>query len=166
MLIPPLTVAYRMGLDVEVPAPPDLNPHIDAAQYDDAEVVGSDDYRREELNEYLDAGAWVDAWAEWEATTDLRLDEYEIIRDLGLFEDFDFFWDDFADRVGYHAPGIPEDWQEKQYHPDLDTWNTVSGINAALTELGQIVSDILKDDYIEWESAFEPPDDLPDFEED
>lgn len=153
-----------MGLDVAVPDPPDLNPHVDATDYDDAEVVGSDDYRREELTEYLEAGAWADAWEEWQGVTELGDGEYEIIADLGLVGEFDFFWDDFADRVGYHAPGIPEDWQEKQYHSALDTWNTVSSINASLTELGQIVSDILKEDYIEWESEFEAPDDLPEFE--
>jgi hypothetical protein len=39
----------------------------------------------------------------------------------------------------------------------------VSGINAALTELGQQVCDVLKSDYIDWEASYDAPDDLPDF---
>lgn len=42
---------------------------------------------------------------------------------------------------------------------------TVSAINAGLTELGQIVCETLKEEYIDWEADFEAPDDLPDFEE-
>ena len=154
-----------MSLDVEVPDPPSLEAGVDASDYDDAEVVGADDYRREEHEEYLWAGAWAEAFEEWAAHTDLSEDEFAIARELDLFDSFDFFWDDFADRVGYHAPGIPEDWKERNYHPELDSWGTVSSINAALTELGQVVSEVLKEEYIEWESSFEAPDDLPDFSE-
>ncbi len=152
-----------MPLDVERPDPPSLDTEIDAAEYDDAEVSGADDYRRDELQAFLKEGAWADAWAEWTRSTQLTESEYQIARELELLAEFDFFWDDFASRVGYHAPGIPEDWQTRDYHPDLDTWETVSAINAALTELGQIVSDILKDDYIDWEADYDAPDDLPDF---
>ena len=154
-----------MSLDVEVPEPPSLEAGVDASDYDDAEVVGADDYRREELEEYLRAGAWVEAFDEWAAHTDLSDEEFAVAREMDLFAGFDFFWDDFADRVGYHAPGIPEDWKEREYHPDLDSWGTVSSINASLTELGQVVSEVLKEEYVEWESAFEAPDDLPDFSE-
>ena len=72
-------------------------------------------------------------------------------------------WDDFADRVGYHAPGIPEDWKVRDIHPDIDSWNAVSSINASLTELGQVVCDVLESEYVDWEAEFEAPDDLPDF---
>lgn len=153
-----------MGLDVDVPDPPSLDPEIDAAAYDDAEVVGADDYRREDLEGFLRDGAWTDAWAEWAEHTELDEDEYAVIQDLELIAEFDFFWDSFAERVGYHAPGIPEDWKERGVHPDLDSWSMVSSINASLTELGQIVCDILKDTYIDWETDYEAPDDLPDFE--
>ena len=153
-----------MSLDVPVPDPPELEPGVEASEYDDADVVGADDYRREELGEFLREGAWRDAWTQWSAGTVLTEDQYRIARDLGLLSEFDFFWDDFADRVGYHAPGIPEDWREREYHPDLDTWEAVSSINAALTELGQVVSDVLKDDYVDWESSFDAPDDLPEFD--
>jgi len=152
-----------MSLDVEEPASPSLSPNADVSEYEDADVQG-DDYRRDELEEYLEDGAWADAFEEWAAHTDLDEEEYAIARDLEMFEEFDFFWDSFADRVGYHAPGIPEDWKARDYHPEIDSWNTVSGINAAMTEFGQIVCDVLEDEYIDWEGEYEAPDDLPDFE--
>ena len=151
-----------MGLDVERPAPPRLNVGRNAEEYEDA-TVGGDEYRREELQEFLDKGAWAEAFDEWAATAELTEGEWTVARDLELVGRFDFFWDDFADRVGYHAPGIPEDWRERDLHPDLDSWGTVSGINAGLTELGQIVCEILKDEYVDWEAQYDAPDDLPDF---
>ena len=152
-----------MPLDVPAPDPPRLDPGVDASQYDDAEVQG-EDYRREELDGFLRDGAWAEAWERWAEDTELTAAEFAVADDLGLFEQFDFFWDDFADRVGYHAPGLPEDWRERDLHPDLDSWSTVSSINASLTELGQVVSEVLKADYVDWEAAFEPPEDLPDFD--
>jgi hypothetical protein len=152
-----------MSLDVEEPAPPSLSTNVDVSEYEDADVHG-DDYRRDELEAFLEDGAWVDAFAEWAAHTDLDEEEYAVARDLDMFEEFDFFWDSFADRVGYHAPGIPEDWKARDYHPEIDSWNTVSGINAAMTEFGQIVCDVLEDEHIDWEGEYEAPDDLPDFE--
>lgn len=152
-----------MTLDVDSPDPPSLSTNVDASQYEDADVQG-DDYRRDELETYLEDGAWEDAFAEWADHTDLDETEYAIARDLGMFAEYDFFWDSFAERVGYHAPGIPEDWKERDYHPDVDSWNTVSGINAALTEFGQVVCDVLETDYIDWEGEYEAPDDLPDFD--
>ncbi|WP_327052485.1 hypothetical protein [Halomicrococcus gelatinilyticus] len=152
-----------MGLDVETPSPPSLATEVDASQYEDADVQG-DDYRRDELEEFLRDGAWAEAFERWAERTVLDEREFETARDLDLFSEFDFFWDDFADRVGYHAPGLPEDWQERDIHPDLDSWNAVSSINAAMTELGQTICDVLADDYIDWEAEYEAPDDLPDFD--
>jgi hypothetical protein len=154
-----------MSLDVEAVDPPELDPDVDASDYDDAEVVGTTDYRREEINGFLQNGAWAEAWKQWTHGTELTRAEYEIARELELFERFDFFWDAFAERVGYHAPGLPEDWQEREIHPELDSWSKVSSINASLTELGQIVSEVLKADYVDWEAEYEPPEDLPDFGE-
>jgi hypothetical protein len=151
-----------MSLAVETPAPPTLETGIDADEYDDAEV-GGDEYRREELQELLETGAWDEAFEQWAADTDMTEAEFAIVRDLDLVERFDFFWDDFAGRVGYHAPGLPEDWKERDIHPDLDSWGAISSINAGLTELGQTVCDVLKDEYIDWEADYEAPDDLPDF---
>ena len=151
-----------MSLDVEIPEPPQLEAAVDPDEYDDLDVQ-EDDYRREELATFLHEGAWEDAFTRWAAETDLSESEFGVVEDLGLIDEFDFFWDDFADRVGYHAPGIPENWRERDIHHDLDSWGAVSAINAAMTELGQEVCDVLKDEYIDWEAEFEAPDDLPDF---
>lgn len=151
-----------MSLNVEMPEPPELR-EIDPSEYEDADVVGDTDYRRDELEGFLRDGAWDQAWDEWAAHTDVDEEEFVVVRDLGMIQQFDFFWDAFAERVGYHAPGLPEDWKERDLHPDLDSWSTVSSINAGMTELGQVVCDVLKDVYIDWESDYEPPDDLPDF---
>lgn len=151
-----------MSLDIEPPDPPELDAK-DPAEYDDVEVVAETNYHREELGQFLREGAWEQAWDEWAGDTALTEEEYAVAADLDLLAEFDFFWDDFADRVGYHAPGLPEDWRERDLHPELDSWSTVSSINASLTELGQIISDVLKDGYVDWEAEYEAPDDLPDF---
>ncbi len=151
-----------MGVTADTPDPPELQ-STDPNEYDDTQVFEDSDYKREEIEEYLQAGAWNQAFVEWEEGTSMDGSEFQIVTDLGLIEEFDFFWDSYAERVGYHAPGIPENWQEMDIHPDLDSWGTVSGINAGLTELGQMVCDVLKDEYIEWETEYEAPDDLPDF---
>ncbi|PSP27343.1 hypothetical protein BRC65_06505 [Halobacteriales archaeon QH_2_65_14] len=151
-----------MTLDVDTPDPPELSSAVDADEYDDVDVQGQD-YRREELQEFLRDGAWEEAFSRWATETDLDEEAFAIVQDLGLVQEFDFFWDSFADRVGYHGPGLPENWREREIHPDLDSWGTVSGINAGLTELGQLVCEVLKDEYIDWEADYEAPDDLPDF---
>ena len=151
-----------MGLDVDTPPVPELE-EVDPNEYDDAEIVGDTDYKREELEAFLRDGAWERAFNEWAEHTDLDEREFGIAVDLRMFAEFDFFWDDHADRVGYHAPGIPEDWKERDYHPELDEWSTVSSLNASLTEFGQVVCDVLKEEYVDWESEYEPPEDLPDF---
>ncbi len=151
-----------MSLDVDVPEPPELE-EMNPNEYEDAEIIGETDYRRDELETYLADGAWETAFEEWADTTDMTPETFDIVLDLDLLEQFDFFWDSHADRVGYHAPGIPETWKEQNYHPDLQSWGTVSSINASLTELGQLVCEVLKDEYIDWETEYEAPDDLPDF---
>jgi hypothetical protein len=152
-----------MTLDVETPAPPELSA-VDPNEYEDATVSATDDYRREELSGFLEDGAWEEAFARWAATAAVTESEWAIVEELDLIARFDFFWDDFADRVGYHAPGLPEDWREREIHPELDSWGTVSSINAGLTELGQVVSEVLKEEYVDWEADYEAPEDLPDFD--
>ncbi|WP_181691849.1 hypothetical protein [Natronomonas sp. LN261] len=151
-----------MTLDVDRPDPPELE-ETDPNDYDDAEVVGDTDYKREELESLLREGAWEQAFEEWTEDTDLDEREFAIVAELDMIQHFDFFWDAFADRVGYHAPGIPEDWKERALHPGLSSWETVSGINAAMAELGETISRTLKRDYIDWETEYEAPEDLPDF---
>ena len=149
-------------LQVETPPPPSLN-SVDPSEYDDADVGGDDDYRRADLEKFLREGAWEEAFERWAESASISESEWAVVRDLELVERFDFFWDDFADRVGYHAPGLPEDWKERDLHPDLDSWGAVSAINAGLTELGQIACEVLKEQYVDWEAEFDAPDDLPDF---
>jgi len=151
-----------MALTAEPPDPPELEA-TDPNEYEDTQVDDGTDYRREEIEEYLREGAWERAFEEWTEHTDMDEYEFRIVVDLGLIERFDFFWDSHAERVGYHAPGLPENWKERDIHPDLDSWGTVSAINAGLTELGQVVCDVLKDVYIDWETEYDAPDDLPDF---
>ena len=155
-------VVPTMSFEVDTPEPPTLR-QVDPNEYEDAEVVGGTDYKRDEISQYLEQGAWEQAWNIWLEQSEMDEHEFQIMFDLDMIAQFDFFWDSFAERVGYHAPGIPEDWKERDFHPDLNSWARVSSINAGLTELGQVVSDVLKDEYIEWESDYEPPDDLPDF---
>ena len=154
-------VGDNMGLNVEAPDPPEL-PEMDADDHDDVDVQGTD-YRREELEAFLAEGAWEEGFEAWAAETDLGEPAFGIASELGLFQRYDFFWDDFADRVGYHTPGLPEDWRERDLHPELDSWETVSAINAALAALGDTVSRTLKSEYVDWEADFEAPDDLPEF---
>ncbi|MFC7077591.1 hypothetical protein [Haloarcula halophila] len=151
-----------MTLDVPTPEPPALSPAAGTDEYDDVSVDG-DDYRREELATALEDGAWAQAFDEWAADTVLDAEAWTIVRDLELIAEFDFFWDSFAGRVGYHAPGLPENWRERELHPELGSWETVSGINAALTELGQTVCDVLAEDYLDWEADEVVDDDLPEF---
>ena len=152
-----------MGLDVDTPEPPSLRDERDVQEYDDVDVMAEGDYRRDELESFLRDGAWEEAFGQWTEHAEMDETEFNIARDLDLFREFDFFWDDFAGRVGYHAPGLPEDWKQRDLHPDIDSWSTVSSINAGLTEFGQTVCDVLADHYIDWESEFEAPDDLPEF---
>lgn len=151
-----------MGLDVDPPDPPTLSTDVDADEYDDVDVQGQE-YRRDEIEETLTDSAWEAAFGEWAEHTDVTDEEYAIIRDLDMVAEFDFFWDSFAGRVGYHAPGLPEDWKERSIHPELDSWEQVSSINAGLTELGQIVSEVVKDRNPDWEADYEAPEELPDF---
>jgi len=151
-----------MSLDVSPPDRPELASAVDTADYDDVDVQG-DEYRRDELAEALEAGAWETAFEEWADETSLGESAWDIVTDLDLIAEFDFFWDSFAGRVGYHAPGLPENWRERELHPDLQSWETVSGINAALTERGQVVCDVLADESLDWEAEEVDAGDLPDF---
>jgi len=151
-----------MSLDVATPDRPTLSAAVDTTEYDDVDVQG-DEYRREELDEALAAGAWETAFEQWAADAAIDESTWEIVTDLDLIAEFDFFWDSFAGRVGYHAPGLPENWRERELHPALQSWETVSGINAGMTELGQVVCDVLADEYLDWEADEVDAGDLPDF---
>lgn len=152
-----------MTLDVETPHPPELNPTRDVTEYDDVDAGGGE-YHREELEAFLKDGAWERAFNEWSDHTDLDESEFAVVDDLEMVREFDFFWDEFANRVGYHAPGLPENWREHELHPELDSWNTVSGINAAMAELGGIVASVLETEHVDWDSDPDVPEDLPEYD--
>ena len=123
-----------MSLDATTPDPPDLSPAVDPEEYEDADLGGvsdedgamhdeadPNDYRRSEIADALTAGAWAEAFGRWAATAKIDEETWEVVDDLDLVAEFDFFWDGFAGRIGYHAPGVPEDWKEREYHPDLES---------------------------------------------
>lgn len=142
-----------MDRDRDIPPPPTL----DAAE--------DDEYHRGEIQIALEDGAWEAAFQDWLATTDIEADAFEIAEDLDLFDDFDFFWDDFAQRVGFFAPGIPDDWEHAGYHDELTSWRQASSINGSLAELGQTVCDVLQEDYLDLEEEDWGDDlDLPSFD--
>ncbi len=76
-----------MGLEVDPPKPPELE-FVDPNEYEDATITGDGateiDYRREELQTFLEEGAWEEALEEWLGDTDLGEREYLIARDLDL----------------------------------------------------------------------------------
>lgn len=141
-----------MSLDVSPPPVPTLDNETD------------DEYRRGDLEIYLHDGAWEDAFNRWAGETDMDARTFGVATDLELFQRFDFFWDEIAQRVGYSAPGIPDDWQQHEYHEELTSWEDVSTINAELAEFGQTVCDVLKVEYIDWEDDEYGDDlDLPEY---
>ena len=142
-----------MSLNVDVPPPPSLDP-----------VESDESYHRVDLGEFLEAGAWESAFTTWAEHTTLTESEFAVVVDLEMIQQFDFFWDDFVSRVGYHAPGLPEDWRERELHPALDSWETASTINASLAELGSRTSTILTEEYVDWDTDSAVGEDLPDFE--
>jgi len=145
-----------MTLDIEAPDPPELDPAGDGGD--------PEDYRREVLADFLRDGAWERAFDDWRDRTDLDAAAFGVVDDLDMIERFDFFWDEFAGRVGFHAPGLPEDWRERDLHPDLNSWETASTINADMADLGRTVADLLTEEYVDWEGDDAVGEDLPDFE--
>jgi hypothetical protein len=100
----------------------------------------TDDHRREELEGLLREGAWQGAFEEWAEHTLLTDAEFEAVRDLGLVERFDLYWDPATDEVGYRAPTLDDAEREAFDDPD--------GIEAELDSLGRVVSEPLENDYL------------------
>lgn len=139
-----------MGLDVDTPPPPELA--TDQSTPDaDTRIDAGADVHRADLEAALHDGAWERGFEEWAAHTDLDETEWGAVTDLGLLEEFDFFWDGSEGRVGYSSPGIPPNWRQTDLHPALDSWSTVSSVNAALSELGDTVAAVLTQDYVDWD---------------
>ena len=134
-----------MSLDVPVPDPPSLHgpqPRGDYEAIDNPVEYPEDDYRREELEEFLASGAWNDAFEEWASGTSLTTSDFEVVLEYGLVQEFDFYWDPQTDEVGFRSPTLPE-----EAHDDLDA-GTADEVELELDTLGRVVSEMLENDYL------------------
>ena len=141
-----------MSLTIEPPRPP-------APSVGDVDSYEADRYRHGDLFEYLEQGAWEEAFNQWALDTGLTEQEYTIARELDLFADFEFVWDDEAEVVDYRPPELPEDWLEREVHPDLASIEQADTVEDELDDLGDIVAGTLTVYYVEWEDqkdAFGP----------
>lgn len=138
-----------MTLEVEPPHPPDLTTSVRPGDDQGSPTME----RRADIEAMLHDSAWKGAFADWRGHTDLLEAEWQIVLDLELIQEFDFWWDGAAEQIRYTPPVIPEDWRDRDLHPELDEWATVSAINSALDELGQIVADLLEAEYVGWGGA-------------
>ncbi|MFW6376557.1 MAG: hypothetical protein ACOC0F_01145 [archaeon] len=145
-----------MQLPASVPEPPDLEPHD--PDWNDESAYESVDHRRDEIQAVLEDGVWERALHEWAEHADWDETDFGIARDLDLFEAFDFSWDPDSERIEYHTPEVPDDWQERDLHPALDSWTVVSKIDVGLADLGRAVSELIQAEYVDWESPFPDPD--------
>ncbi|WP_277555258.1 hypothetical protein [Halobaculum limi] len=130
-----------MALEVEVPESPSLRGPQSRGEYDAVDVGDeevTDDYRRAEVRTALRAGAWRDGFEEWAETTYLTTEEFETVRDLRLFEEFDFYWVPASGDVGYRAPTVPDDNRDR--FPD----GGANGVDEELDGLGRTVSAVLE----------------------
>ncbi|MDS0474271.1 hypothetical protein [Natrinema sp. 1APR25-10V2] len=137
-----------MTLDVETPEPPTLRGPQDPGDYDavdEPDERTGDSTRRENLADFLEAGAWEDAFDEWAADTYMNESEFRAVRELGLLEELDFYWNPSAEDVGYRVPTVPEDLTTQ--YDDIDE-GEVEDVQDELAELGRTVSEVLENDYI------------------
>ena len=146
----PLSVErYSMSLNVEIPEPPALDSPQDPGDYDAVvepdERVG-DSTPRDALAAFLQEGAWEAGFDEWRDHTYMTVDEFQLVRELELIDEFDFYWNVAAEDVGYRAPAVPTDLPES--YVDTFERGEIQGIEEELDELGRTVSDVLETDYI------------------
>jgi hypothetical protein len=140
-----------MALDVETPDPPDLTMRGTPSDYHPGEDGrGSGDFRREELEAMLKDGAWSEAFEEWGEYTDLDDEEVRAVADLGLFREFDFYWDPDDETLRYDGPLLPDDWRERAPE-SLRTTSQRSRVETELDDLGRTVLEELQDTYLDWD---------------
>jgi len=89
-------------------------------------------------------GHWEDALEDWR--DELKEADVELVERIGLLDEYEFFWDDSFDRVGYEAPSLPKDWKTRDYADDIESWAQVSRINVAMSDLGQAVRELVEDE--------------------
>lgn len=146
-----------MGLDVDVPDPPQLSNRGLPPELESVETVGgAGNLRREELEGILESGAWHEAFQEWAEYTDLTEDEFRLVRELGLIERLDIFWDPAEAQLRFVPLDLPDDWSERADVADVDALR--SKLEIELANLGQTVVEMLEDGYVDWDS--EETDDL------
>jgi hypothetical protein len=132
-----------MPLDVDVPDAPSLRGPQFRGEYEAIDMTDqepADDYRREVLEDFLEEGAWQDAFEEWTEFTALSAEEFRTVRDQELIERFDFYWDPATDEVGYRAPSLADDERAGFDDPD--------GVEGELDSLARVVSEVLENDYL------------------
>ncbi len=137
-----------MTLDVEVPEPPTLHGSQDPREYNVVEEPDErtgDNARREALADFLASGAWEEAFDEWAADTYMNESEFRAVRERGLLEELDFYWNPAAEDVGYRAPTVPDDLAAA--YDDIDE-DEIEDVQDELDELGRTVSEVLENDYI------------------
>jgi len=142
-----------MTLEVDAPRPPDLTMNVPDAEEGDR----PESEHRAEIEGMLENAAWPRAFGEWSEHTDLTEADWAIVLDLELIEQFDFYWNADDEQIRYESPTIPEDWEDRDIHPDLRTYVQVSAINDSLDALGQTVTDLLQQEYVDWNTV-EPSD--------
>ncbi|WP_336361196.1 hypothetical protein [Haladaptatus sp. ZSTT2] len=134
-----------MALDVLIPDPPSLSGPQSRGAYeaiDNPVENPEDDYRREELATILASGAWEDAFDEWAAHTGMSEDNFAVVVEYNLVDDFDFYWDAETDEVGYRSPTLPQTARDQ-----LDA-EIVDDIELELDSLGRVVTEMLENDYL------------------
>jgi len=87
---------------------------------------------------------WEDALADWR--DELEQADIELVEEIGLLGEYEFFWDAEFDRVGYEAPSLPKDWKTRDYADNVGSWAQVSRINVAMSDLGQALRERVEDD--------------------
>jgi len=140
-----------MGLNVEIPDPPQLSNRGVAEEFEAVEAVGgAADLRREEIEEILHDGVWNEAFEEWAEYTDLTEAEFAILSDLGVFQQFDVFWDSTEEQLDFQAPSLPDDWQRQVSERPSDVAGFPMRAETELTDLGQTIVEMLEDAPIDW----------------
>ncbi|MGM0398908.1 MAG: hypothetical protein ACQEQY_07930 [Halobacteriota archaeon] len=142
-----------MALSSDPPRPPDITSNIAAIESGDR----PESSHRDEIETMLRDGAWARAYGEWADHTDLTEHDWAVVTDLDLTDDFDFWWNAEDEQVRYDPPVVPEDWTNRDVHPNLETHSQASAITRGLDELGQTVSDLLQQEYVDWDTV-EPSD--------
>ena len=131
-----------MALGVEPPDAPDVtNRGFPSGLGADETVENGADFRREEVEAVLREGAWREAFGEGAEYTDLNADEFRAVRDGGLFERLDFYWDPVDGALEFEVPSSA----------DIDGADDLaSRARGELSDLAETVVERTEDGYVDW----------------